>query len=359
MQTIRPPFLTILISIGLFGCASLQLQENTLQVASTLEQIRFSQLLFNISNQIDRPDSDPSILITNTGTAQSSLGGTVTAMFSNIGLPTFSKAVNPSVTGTWQDSWSLNPISDPQDLQNLRALYGLIYRTDDEIAQVIYDESRIYGYQVAPPECGISWNPPTVVDPSAAIVAYFLAINAFPYPSASSSLIHCYSGLPLRAPTVPAAAPAVSGIGTGTAAAPQTTARIVGNGATQVGTAATLNTAFGLSYPSPEQVYSAMHQGISAACKHYQVTQLQLGGPAGKRTFFARWLFWKDVSGNWKPERPPAGVMLESLGTYGDHEFFTSASACVSDFIILAISATANSHSAAQASPKSGTASSQ
>jgi hypothetical protein len=48
-------------------------------------------------------------------------------------------------------------------------------------------------------------------------------------------------------------------------------------------------------------------------------------------------------------------VKFERLDIVATYDFWTTASACVSDFIILGINATANSHAAAQNAPKGGT----
>jgi hypothetical protein len=54
-----------------------------------------------------------------------------------------------------------------------------------------------------------------------------------------------------------------------------------------------------------------------------------------------------------KPYPPPPGE-LEYLGKYGNHEFWTTGRACISDFMVIVINATANSHAVAVSSPKPG-----
>jgi hypothetical protein len=125
------------------------------------------------------------------------------------------KTLSPSVSGNWQNNWTITPISDPQDLANLRALYGLLYRDDFEIAKFIaktlifnatkngnIDFNWIAGRQDF---CGISWSPDggdsmtalldalerpygiRITDPVAAMAAYLDALNAFPEATASSA----------------------------------------------------------------------------------------------------------------------------------------------------------------------------
>jgi hypothetical protein len=99
------------------------------------------------------------------------------------------KTLNPTVMLNWQNNWSITPVSDPQDLQNLRALYGLLYLTDTGIAQVIEDTMKTYWadtkrpidfnsfafksfWHVANEQCGISLNPLGIINPDLAMEAY-------------------------------------------------------------------------------------------------------------------------------------------------------------------------------------------
>src|ERR1700730_12629736 len=75
-------------------------------------------------------------------------------------------------------------------------------------------------------------------------------------------------------------------------------------------------------------------------------------GLARSDRLFEKWLFWRDAGGGWAPENPP--YMPEYLGIYGNREFWTTSHACLSDFIILTINATANSHAAALNTQKVG-----
>jgi hypothetical protein len=56
---------------------SWQAQENTLSQISTLEQMRFAQLLTNLSNELQRPDSIPSLGVTSSGTATTGTMGSL------------------------------------------------------------------------------------------------------------------------------------------------------------------------------------------------------------------------------------------------------------------------------------------
>jgi hypothetical protein len=137
--------LSIAISI-ISGCTPLQTQENTLEQISTISNLRHSQFLANLSDAIDQRDAVPSQGVTNSGTATTSAIGSVGfSLTQPFAFARNTKTFNPMASLNWQNNWGITPVSDLQDLQNLRALYGLLYRTDGEIAQFIGDtmENRI------------------------------------------------------------------------------------------------------------------------------------------------------------------------------------------------------------------------
>jgi hypothetical protein len=93
----------------------------------------------------------------------------------------------------WQNNWTVIPISDPQDLQNLRSLYGLLYRTDHDVAQFVIDTLTLFAAQnrgnidirwrsEQAQYCGLlQGNENTyITDPYATAASYFGAWNAFP-----------------------------------------------------------------------------------------------------------------------------------------------------------------------------------
>ena len=241
----------------------------------------------------------------------------------------------------WQNNWTVIPISDPQDLQNLRSLYALLYQSDNQIAQFIVDTLTLFAAQnkgyidvawKAEQEqyCGLS---PTdqgfiITEPYTAAASYFGAWNAFPVLAEES---RCYA----------------------------THGRPLGVISTVLGQQ------YGLLYPNKQEVLAALRNGLSPGCRSYQEANLidpDPKDPKRKRfrqdTLFARWLFWKSSRGDWQPpypNGPPLGYEPQWLGKYGNHDFWTTSEACLNDFIVLAINATANSHAAAQNSQKGGT----
>jgi hypothetical protein len=333
----------IILSMAMVSaCTALQTQENTLEQISTIGDIRYSQLLTNVSLEISDRDSVPSQGLPTNGTATTSatgiLGLTLNQPFA---FTKNNKTLNPTVMLNWQNNWSISPISDPQDLQNLRALYGLLYLTDAGIAQVVEDTLKTYWADtkrpmdlvidyfayVAKEQCGISLKPLGINNPDLAMEAYLNGLKAFP------EVFIVETGKP----------------------PPRLKTRCYGEVSTFGLVNSSLAYNYGLLYPTIKDVFAAVRNGLSGGCRHYQnqfVVAPKETGLARADRLFERWLFWRDGRGGWAPYDPPETP--EYIGTYGNREFWTTSSACLNDFIILAINATANSHAAAQNTQKIG-----
>ena len=334
------------------ACTSWQNQENALDQISTLQNMRVSQLLTNLSAEIDGHDSVPSQGVASSGIATTQATGTIAATFNNpFDLGHNSKTLSPMASVYWQNNWTITPVSDPQDLQNLRALYGFLFRSDSEIAEFIENSLKLFGggREVSPEDlgnCGISSKPPEIEYYKDAMNAYLTAMAAFP-PALSQT-----KGTPATT-SASSTKGASSTEGTSTDPCFEKFARITPLGLTS----GALLQNYGLIYPSKNDVIFALRNGLSPDCRNYQLANLPVDDQKNIRqnVLFARWLFWKDASGRWapNPSGPPAGA--KSLGQYGNHEFWTASAACLNDSIILGINATANSHAAAQNTPKGGT----
>jgi hypothetical protein len=164
-------------------------------------------------------------------------------------------------------------------------------------------------------KCGVSLNPLGITDPRDAMAAYLDAFEAFPE-AASGEVNKLYSKCYGLRPGI-------------------------------VNESLAHN--YGLLYPTVDNVFGAVRNGLSPNCRRYQIRNLFIpneNGVVRADRLFERWLFWKDAGGAWAPYNPPSAP--EYLGKYGNHEFWTSSPACLSDFIVLAINSTANSHAAAQ-----------
>jgi hypothetical protein len=322
------------------ACSAVQTQENTIQQISTIDNIRYNQVLTNVSIAIDEAYSVPSQGVTSNGVATNVATGSLAFNLTQpFDFAHNMKTFTPMAGINWQNNWTITPVSDPQDLQNLRALYSLLYRSDTDIAQFIINTLTLYASRAGgsidtdwmatqQQNCGISWarNGIAITNPDAAAASYFGAWNAFPEPSNTGEKSECYSiygvlGQPLGETTNPLAAQ------------------------------------YGLLYPRKQVVLAELRNGLSPGCRSYQLTSLIINDPQTPERqkfrqdkLFERWLFWKNLSGNWSPYTPP--VSPEYFGKYGNRDFWTTSTACLADFIVLLINATANSHAAAQNAPK-------
>ncbi len=134
------------VSVGLYlfvsGCASSQLNYNTLDLASSVGDIQTQQVLYNLSLILDDPAAIPTHVDLSAGTASTSnsigpnisspipetiaqvtAGGTGTG---NVLQNTFARTgVTASVSGQnlYSQSWNYTPVTDGDELRRLRALY--------------------------------------------------------------------------------------------------------------------------------------------------------------------------------------------------------------------------------------------
>jgi hypothetical protein len=139
LPLIMAPSFFIIVTFS--ACTPQVLKENTLEQISTIDDMRYRQLLTNISSAIASPDSVPNQAVTSQGTATSSDTGMVSLQFGAHAQ----KQITPTVSTVWQDNWTITPVADPQDLRNLRAIYGLLYRTDADVVQVINNAQITWG----------------------------------------------------------------------------------------------------------------------------------------------------------------------------------------------------------------------
>jgi hypothetical protein len=128
----------VVLTLALAGCASTQLNYNTLDIAENVESVYVRQALINLSRTIDDQTTVPSQIEIAAGTAQTSNSVTpsLTAPFSHA----VTRAASGAVTSTalaggglslgasdaWQQSWTISPVTDGDNLRNLRALYRYV-----------------------------------------------------------------------------------------------------------------------------------------------------------------------------------------------------------------------------------------
>jgi hypothetical protein len=126
------------------GCASTQLNHNALDLASTVGNLVTQQILSNLSRAIDNPTGIPSQVgisagsVTTQNSVTPSLNNPITSAITTVTSANPSRSVNDpskvlnlSVSGQWNQSWSLDPLVDADQLRRLRALYGFAARHTD------------------------------------------------------------------------------------------------------------------------------------------------------------------------------------------------------------------------------------
>jgi hypothetical protein len=150
---------TLIYALSLVGCASAQLNYNTLDIASTIDTLVTNQVLSNLAKFIESPHAIPSQVALSAGTV--STNNTVTPSLTaplnvattatNTVATTVAAAVSTATTNTatgnrpnvgaalsatdqWTQTWGVSPLTDPDQLRRLRVLYqfgaGLISRAD-------------------------------------------------------------------------------------------------------------------------------------------------------------------------------------------------------------------------------------
>jgi hypothetical protein len=163
--------------LRLAGCASTQFGYNTLDIAASVSALYTRQALYNLSQYIDDPFALPSQTDIQQGTVQTtnSVTPSITFPFSGTVLnsvtgvdATITRAKSFSTAGaggslnavdSWQQNWSVLPLSDANTLRNLRALYRhVIYDTDlrreYQVSRIARKDSfPIDPYYLLEPQC--------------------------------------------------------------------------------------------------------------------------------------------------------------------------------------------------------------
>jgi hypothetical protein len=131
---------SLLSGLFLTACASAQLNYNTLDLASSTNNLVTKQVLYNFAAFLDDPAAIPAQVTVSSGNATTSnsvsptlttpvsTGVTTTRLLS--GAPTVtladavaSKSVSVAATDSWNQSWSFSPVTDPERMKRLQALY--------------------------------------------------------------------------------------------------------------------------------------------------------------------------------------------------------------------------------------------
>lgn len=115
----------ILFALAAAGCASTQLNHNTLDLAGTVDQLVIEQIHDNILRFVKDPYAIPSLVSLPGGSAttQGTMGASIASNRTIAQAITTSLSVTPSVSDTWSQNWALAPITDPDQMRRVRAIY--------------------------------------------------------------------------------------------------------------------------------------------------------------------------------------------------------------------------------------------
>lgn len=285
------------------GCATGQAQRNTTLMAATISTMRQDQALNNIAAAIDDRSFVPSAIVLGTGqaTIASAPSSAVTATINNPSTLELGLGATYTVTAQWQ----FTSITDPDDLRRLRNIFALIVSTDAQ-----FDELEAYFHtgenSAAAPAAPAEGAAPS--DRDELVFRNLLGDLAPPRPEPGAS------------------ARKTEGARTSQAPSPEAAGQVV----------------------SWRQARRFLEEGDSIDCRLYQ----QAKPLSGKGVPFRRWLFWRKPKGPWNPQRPPEGLPIAILGTYGNWQLGVTSRACLDDFVILIQALTPNTNATAAEGPK-------
>jgi hypothetical protein len=161
----------VLLSTVLFlisGCASTQLNYNTMDLASTTDDLLQRQVLHNLERFIDSDAAIPAQIVITSGAASTtnSLTPSISAPFANSVVQsvtpgkgvTGSQLTRPAITGslsasdTWSQNWGFAPINDVYQMRRLSALYR--YAIDGDAAAFVQNYPPLFkSINITRPDC--------------------------------------------------------------------------------------------------------------------------------------------------------------------------------------------------------------
>jgi hypothetical protein len=135
----------IISILTLTSCASSQVNYNTLDIASTYDQLITKQVTFNLRKTYENPYGIPAFVkVSNqTATTQNSITPTftlpltdqITTALNGVGALTSrtsqftGKSLSLSAVDQWNQTYTLSPIVDPDQLRRLQTLYQYVTKT--------------------------------------------------------------------------------------------------------------------------------------------------------------------------------------------------------------------------------------
>jgi hypothetical protein len=132
-------FLVMLVVLPLSaGCQThLNLRNNSVKTTATLADLNYQQVLDNVAQFTANPSTMPSLAVFNAGTVTvtdqktANVNATGAPTISNSqqggsGLPILSILLNPSVSRTLTENWSMAPVTDVDNLRRIRCAMQLL-----------------------------------------------------------------------------------------------------------------------------------------------------------------------------------------------------------------------------------------
>jgi hypothetical protein len=109
----------------------LNLRNNSVKTTGTLADLNYQQVLNNVAQFTANPSAMPSFAVFNAGTVTvtdqktANVNATGTPTISNAqqagsGLPILSLLINPSLSKTLTENWSMSPVTDIDNLRRIR-----------------------------------------------------------------------------------------------------------------------------------------------------------------------------------------------------------------------------------------------
>ena len=139
----------VLVALFASGCHThLALRKHTIQSVSTLADLHCQQVLDNVARFSMSPETLPSIALVSNGnvsvTDQTTLAGAATYAPTLIsadqigGFPILSLFFNPNAARGITENWTLDPVTDHQQISRLRIVFR--YLVCGEVPEVQHDE---------------------------------------------------------------------------------------------------------------------------------------------------------------------------------------------------------------------------
>jgi hypothetical protein len=114
--------LSVAVAASVSGC-TWALQHSTLSVSSSIAPIIEQQVLANLSAAYEAPYSIPAQAVLSQGAVQIQNGTSVALKLPYTRTASSSKEGDPGVTFQWQETWTIVPVMDAQDIARLQYLY--------------------------------------------------------------------------------------------------------------------------------------------------------------------------------------------------------------------------------------------